>query len=537
MIQIYLICRAIKGCCDQINLSSCLRSFISFSFLLVSRRNFLALSALEKLHILILHISLLSVMSLPVGFSASLPSKFDGSSQSISSWSRAFRDGCDLLSLDGTQSLKVFRIWLAGPAADWLTIRLRDSSTTDWTVKEWLEALETNYAATDVSSQASLYHTMEGLAGFRPGLSEPMNLFHARFRSYLGLVPRDHYTPVSVKMAYSKTLGGSHLTRIRWNLHTHSDFEKWTLDQCMRFVETLAATDASLKALDASTGSPSVAPVILAGSLPVIASPHVGGSTVADPMQSAIALLTKQVGDLTLLVQKGNLPRPRDNTRMTCFNCGIMGHSSAACSLPPNPELKNKLISEFRARQMVRETTSRTQTESALLLATRLPSATLMNATHKRIRVDDLLNNTLSPEETPRAVSVPVSSSPGIVKPRPSPRLGKLPVVKSDSVVAKLLDSPAPISWREYLKMKPKSVASMIEALSHVAPRKKRVMLAVPGGDLDVADSSSESEEEADSESPINSVASRPAGTSYVLVKIGVNRIPLFVDVGASCCV
>jgi hypothetical protein len=66
------------------------------------------------------------------------------------------------------------------------------------------------------------------------------------------------------------------------------------------------------------------------------------------------------------------------------------------------------------------------------------------------------------------------------------------------------------------------------------------VMLAIPGGDVSVSDSDPDSDVgsiDGPTESPINALYQRPAGTSYVLVKIGTNRIPLFVGVGASCCV
>jgi hypothetical protein len=76
-----------------------------------------------------------------------------------------------------------------------------------------------------------------------------------------------------------------------------------------------------------------------------------------------------------------------------------------------------------------------------------------------------LLNNTIVQDNGPRAVSVPVA--PSKKKAPASPRLGKVsPALKKDVAVSKFLDSPAPITWREYIKIKPRSVTAMIDALA-----------------------------------------------------------------------
>jgi hypothetical protein len=79
----------------------------------------------------------------------------------------------------------------------------------------------------------------------------------------------------------------------------------------MIFVEKLRATEVSLH----ETSNPKV----------MDTSDSNARRFGTEPIQSVIDLLTKQVGDLTLLVQKGSVHKPRDTSRMTCFNA--IGHS------------------------------------------------------------------------------------------------------------------------------------------------------------------------------------------------------------------
>jgi hypothetical protein len=78
------------------------------------------------------------------------------------------------------------------------------------------------------------------------------------------------------------------------------------------------------------------------------------------------------------------------------------------------------------------------------LLLTHQPGL-ILNTSYKRVRVDDLLNNTIGQDNGPRAVSVPVA--PSKRKAPASPRLVKVsPALKKDVAVSKFLDSPAPIT-------------------------------------------------------------------------------------------
>jgi hypothetical protein len=76
------------------------------------------------------------------------------------------------------------------------------------------------------------------------------------------------------------------------------------------------------------------------------------------------------------------------------------------------------------------------------LLLTHRPGH-ILNTSHKRVRVDDLLNNTIGQDNGPRTVSAPVA--PSKKKAPASLRLGKVsPALKKDVAVSKFLDSPAP---------------------------------------------------------------------------------------------
>jgi hypothetical protein len=70
-----------------------------------------------------------------------LPAKFEGSNQSVSSWSRSFKEGCGILGYDSATSLKIFRIWVTGDATNWVTTKLRDIDTETWTIDDWLTAI------------------------------------------------------------------------------------------------------------------------------------------------------------------------------------------------------------------------------------------------------------------------------------------------------------------------------------------------------------------------------------------------------------
>jgi hypothetical protein len=99
----------------------------------------------------------------------------------------------------------------------------------------------------------------------------------------------------------------------------------------------------------------------------------------------------------------------------------------------------------------------------------------VMTISQKRIRVDDLLNNDLG--NVPKPVVVPRNNGSSNT-PR-SKRKGIVPSQKGkeDPIVSKVFDVPAPISLKEYFKMRPKAVQSMIQALETV-PGSKRVMFA-----------------------------------------------------------
>jgi hypothetical protein len=55
-------------------------------------------------------------------------------------------------------------------------------------------------------------------------------------------------------------------------------------------------------------------------------------------------------------------------------------------------------------------------------------------------------------------------------------------------VVTKFLDSPAPLTMAEYLKMRPNAVQAMVQALESVGKKSNKIMLAGPVHDENLSD-------------------------------------------------
>jgi hypothetical protein len=213
----------------------------------------------------------------------------------------------------------------------------------------------------------------------------------------------------------------------------------------------------------------------------------------------AIEKLTKELEDMKIAISK----RPaavKDFSRLTCFNCGNSGHQVRDCTEAADYDGRKKRYEEHLARRKAKETNENEKKAMVIL-----------SAQHKRVRIDDLIDNEESKEAVP------------VVKPKDVKKTAVSKITKvSEMLNDKVLDAPITLTIRELVKLRPATLKTLVNSLSDGKHRETVIVVANP--DEVILE-------------PINVKGSQNHAESYILVNVGEQEVSLFVDVGASCCI
>jgi hypothetical protein len=195
---------------------------------------------------------------------------------------------------------------------------------------------------------------------------------------------------------------------------------------------------------------------------------------------------------------------------LRCFNCGEPGHVAVKCSKPKGVGNKDKNVN----------VNAFLQNENFI-----------MQSEHKRIRVEDLLDNKVS-----KIVEFP--------KKERLKKSGKEHKNKKINFSKSMLESPSNVSWRKLLQVYPEGIEETIKGLQKLK-NKKTVLSALPADQSSESESMSELTENESSSSESedevhHEILNKAASTSllsYTICEIVSQTVPVFMDVGASSCV
>jgi hypothetical protein len=196
---------------------------------------------------------------------------------------------------------------------------------------------------------------------------------------------------------------------------------------------------------------------------------------------------------------------------LRCFNCGEPGHVAVKCSKPKGVGNKDKNVN----------VNAFLQNENFI-----------MQSEHKRIRVEDLLDNKVS-----KIVEFPK-------KKERLKKSGKEHKNKKINFSKSMLESPSNVSWRKLLQVYPEGIEETIKGLQKLK-NKKTVLSALPADQSSESESMSELTENESSSSESedevhHEILNKAASTSllsYTICEIVSQTVPVFMDVGASSCV
>jgi hypothetical protein len=254
-------------------------------------------------------------------------------------------------------AVSIFFLWLEGDADDWahqirddhgnFKIVLIDEKETEvcWSVEDWTDALCKKFPVWNVPVLKK-ENTIQDLGLLKPDLPltiDSLNKFNHDFQLYVNGIPTEEKTDMQVLKAYKNSIAYAS-REVYLNVereHEHSK-NRMTLQIYMEKYLKELALQLSVPIVESSTESKKV---------DKSEQNDQEKTSGLEKMADSLVSLTKQMGDLTLLVSKERRPDERFGGNVTCFNCGMRGHVSKNCDKPRNESEVKKRRDEFEEKR------------------------------------------------------------------------------------------------------------------------------------------------------------------------------------------
>jgi hypothetical protein len=377
-----------------------------------------------------------------------MPSKFRGDTSKESDlfddteiWIDQFKNAAAINGWSDSESILVLGSWLEGKALRWLFESKKTEVAKTWTFDNWLkELLEAFPVEESATVKDSDTYSVFGLARLYPFETETISQFHVRFNAYLKRIDKEMYTKGFIQECYLKTLR-AHREQIWLLIATNQSFT--TLDQIM--------TEASR--IDKVLQFP------VSDSLPV--SPPPGASVTEKHLKTAKTVtstdvqlldLQKQLQNLTLLVNQ----KTERREEKTCFRCHRTGHIASDKEFHPD-YVRRSPATGANAEPLGRPNNDSTnyvklvehviQTESDLMSV-------------KRIRVEDLINNSTSTSTAPTVKRIKSTT-----KSATQPKVSRQTKCEESPLISRVMDTKLDISFRDVVKSNPRVITEFIKVL------------------------------------------------------------------------
>jgi hypothetical protein len=165
----------------------------------------------------------------------------------------------------------------------------------------------------------------------------------------------------------------------------------------------------------------------------------------------AIEKLTREMENLKLLISKRAAPVKDVSrlSRLTCFNCGKLGHQVRDCDAPVDYDDLKRRYEEYVAKKANQKKPSDDETKAMMILA----------AQHKRVRIDDLVQSKDIDQEEPVNNVNTEEANPNVKK------VGK-PTKISEMINEKVMDAPVTLTVRELIKIRPATLKTLVNTLT-----------------------------------------------------------------------
>ncbi|OMJ11839.1 hypothetical protein AYI69_g9679 [Smittium culicis] len=361
---------------------------------------------------------------LPISFEG-LPKRFKGDEKdndTVEIWTSRFVGICKLKGWNDSESVEVFKIWLEGPAAKCLYDKEKlakdDKQPIEWNLEKLSEALTVEFQ----DFKKLIKHDIFTLSEIKKKDTESLEEFNTKYVKYLEKIPESMYTKDSIK------------EMIKGNI------------------------------LEDEILIPKSEPEVFIP-IPPVAEPvkkKKEESVINNSVQCQIDQLGKKFSDMMLKMGRQRNP-PFDNKNYQCFNCGEYGHGTRMCNKERNPELNAKLYEAYINKNAPPNSENH---KSMLLVQSNTEDNLALNAAHKRMRVEDLLDNRVVLTEVSRATA---TSSPKTAKKKKNVEKKKNTQIGTISVMpSRFLDSNAPMTIRELFVTDPRYLNDTIIALQQL---------------------------------------------------------------------
>ncbi|KAJ2984988.1 hypothetical protein HDV02_000822, partial [Globomyces sp. JEL0801] len=252
-----------------------------------------------------------------------LPPKFDGKS-SAKIFIAAFKYviDSDSLELDWTDKKRVetLHFWLVDAALKWATAVRESGKSKTWDFETWCNELEIQFPT---PYEREIKYDIGGLRAMRVKLGD-FREFNHEFRNYARRLKNKGHLDEALLDCYKQCLKDSDpmvfkelMPRIYEN---RKDSTTLTLDEvideCNEWVKFKEDFEGKTNQVDGPANGKSVS---------------TGKSK--DAIDATLDSLTKKLDSLTLAVGQINTPK-NGSSRISCFNCGQMGHRIGDCTEP-----------------------------------------------------------------------------------------------------------------------------------------------------------------------------------------------------------
>ncbi|OMJ16945.1 hypothetical protein AYI70_g6286, partial [Smittium culicis] len=345
-------------------------------------------------------------MSTSISFEG-LPPRFRGDSKDLDPveiWARKFKSIANLKGWDEKQSIEVFKVWLEGPAAVWFYedkkkkredsynsvasnskhIKKTESEKTPEILDKLIEELADEFGIKKRMLKDRA-HDIFSLSQFSKKEDESIEKFNDRFTNYLSKIEKKMYTKESINEIYKRIIKNID-SEIWWEII--KDDSSQCIDFTMARVE-----DFYLKKHGNSKPKEFKSDV----KQKEMKTSKDKGIAPENQMSKVIEMME----NLTLMIS--NQIKPKfDPSKIKCFNCGVLGHATKFCNEPRNVENRMKNYNEMHRTKMeedgsleAREKPVETEEKTMYLSLETKNEDSLFLTGQKRIRIEDITNNTL----------------------------------------------------------------------------------------------------------------------------------------------